>query len=500
MKPRPRKAPVLGIALDGTQPKALYQQICQQLRLAILERRLAPDTRLPSSRMMAAELHCARGTVLAAIDQLVAEGYLVARSASGVTVATTLPDDTPTAPFVDVRASHCPADLPILPERTRALLGRHIPLPTRDIPLAFPVGQPDHSAFPFPLWAKLLEKEWRRPAWHIAGASHPFGDPALREAIASYLGAARGFTCAPEAIVITTGLQQSASLFARIVLEAGETVWIEEPGYPGLREALAMARVRAIPVPIDEYGFSTEKALSLAPEARLALVAPSHHYPLGTVLSLPRRLALLNWAERTKSWVIEDDFDSEYRYAGRPLAPLRVLDRTGRVAYLASFSKLLFQALRLSFLVLPDSLVETTERVMASISTRASLLGQAALARFIADGHLAAHLRRTRLLYAGRQQALIAAARRHLAGQLDVEPDAGGMHLIARPHRSIAADFDDFAVTLAAARKGVQVAPLSHCYAGSAKAQGLLLGYACTPEAEIESAVANLSTVLKHHR
>ncbi len=493
MARRARKAPPLGIVLDTAQPETLHKQIGAQLRRAILERRLAPGTRLPSSRLMAAEMHCARGTVLAAIDQLVAEGYLVARAASGVAVATDLPDDMLVAPSVDRPQRDATPAIPVLPHRTRALLAHPATPAPGDLPLAFPIGQPDRAAFPFPLWAKLLEQEWRRPAWPIAGSPHPFGHPALRQAIASYLGVARGFTCAPEAVVVTTGVQQSVSLFARMVLEAGEIAWVEEPGYPGMHAALAAAQVRAVPVPIDEAGFSPEAGLARAPEARLALVAPSHHFPLGTVLSLQRRLALLSWAERVQGWVIEDDFDGEYRYAGRPLAPLRALDRTGRVAYLGSFSKLLFPSLRLSFLVLPPSLVETTEQLMADVSARASLLGQGALARFIADGHLAAYLRRTRLLYATRQQALLAAAARHLGGVLDVAPDAGGMHLIARP---VAPGFDDEAATKAAAAVGVHVSPLSRCYWGTVKAEGLLLGYAGTPESAIEAAVRALRGVV----
>jgi GntR family transcriptional regulator/MocR family aminotransferase len=490
-----RKAPTLGVALIAGQG-ALHRQIGEQLRRAILERRLAPGTLLPSSRLMAAELNCARGTVLAAVDQLVAEGYLVARAASGVSVATDLPDDMlvaagPGAPF-----GGSAEVLPDLPRRTTALAERAAPV-MRDLPLAFPIGQPDRSAFPFPLWARLLEQEWRRPSWQVAGAPHPFGHPALRQAIASHLGTARGFACAPETVVITAGVHQSVALFARTVLEAGDAAWIEEPGYPGMQTALAMAQVRAVPVAVDEAGFSLDAALAAAAQARLALVAPSHHFPLGTVLSLQRRLALLGWAERRGGWVIEDDFDGEYRYAGRPLAPLRALDRTGRVAYLGSFSKLLFPALRLSYLVLPAALVEATERVMAETSVRASLLGQGALARFIAEGHLAAHLRRTRLLYAARQQVLLDAAARHLDGLLRLAADAGGMHLIARP---LVGGFDDVAATRAAAAGGVHVSPLSRCYAGDEKAQGLILGYAGTPEKAIEPAVRSLRAALAYGR
>ncbi len=493
---RARKAAPLGIVLDSRGPESLHRQIWRQLRAAILERRLAPGLRLPSSRLMAGELACARGTVLAALDQLIAEGYLVTRTGSGVSVAADLPDEMLVPPRSDaLHAKPTPMD-PILPRRTRTLVAREPSLAAGEPPIAFPIGQPDRTAFPFPLWAKLLEQEWRKPAWPIAGAAYPFGHPGLRAAIASYLGEARGFACEPRAVVVTSGVRQSVALFARVALEAGDDVWIEEPGYPGMAAGLAAAQVRAVPVPIDASGFSPDAAIAMAPNARLAVVAPSHQFPLGAVLTLQRRLALLSWAERTQGWIAEDDFDGEYRYSGRPLAPLRALDRSGRVAYLGSFSKLLFPALRLSFLVLPASLVDATERVLLAVSTPAPLLGQGALARFIADGHLAAHLRRTRLLYARRQQTLIAAAERHLAGLLDMTPDPGGMHLVARPHPDFVSGFDDVAGAAAARSAAVEVSPLSPCYGTAPAPHGFLLGYAGVPDNEIEPAVTRLREAL----
>jgi GntR family transcriptional regulator/MocR family aminotransferase len=503
--PRPvRPAAPLGLVLDAAAAEPLHRQIGAQVRRAILERRLAPGQRLPSSRVMASELAVARGTVLAAMDQLVAEGYVVARAASGLSVATDLPDDMLSAPPVAAanpsasKPGSKPAP-PVLSRRARRALGEAPPGVTSPggAPLAFPTGQPDREAFPFALWARLLEREWRRPAWSVAGAPHPFGHPGLRAAIARHLGAARGFACAPEAIVVTNGMRQSLSLLAWLTLDPDDAAWIEEPGYVGTREALAAAGVRAVPVPVDAAGFAVERALALAPRARLAVVAPAHQFPLGTMLGLQRRLELLSWAERHAGWIAEDDFDGEYRYAGRPLAPLRALDRSGRVAYLASFSKLLFPALRLSYVVLPAALVAAAEARMAELTVRASLLGQGALARFIADGHFTAHLRRTRLLYAARQEALLAGLARHLGGRLEANREPGGMHLIARPTAAIAARFDDRAVTAAAARAGLAVAPLSACHAGRRPRHGLILGYAGTPEAAIDPACAALARVVR---
>ncbi|TAJ90817.1 PLP-dependent aminotransferase family protein [Reyranella sp.] len=501
MRPRARKAPPLGIVLDPTRSEPLHRQIGEQLRRAILERRLAPGTKLPSSRLMAKELDCARGTVLLAVDQLIAEGYLVTQAGSGISVAANLPEEMLVSPSVDVPPAGGAADEPILSRRAVELLatGLSPQAPFGDPAIAFPLGQPDREAFPYRLWAKLLEQEWRKPSWQVAGAPHPFGHPGLREAIASYLGIARGFACDPRAVVVTSGLRQSIATLARMVLDTGDAAWIEDPGFRGTREGLAAADVRTVPVPVDASGFSLDAALALAPEARLAVVAPSHQFPLGIVLGLQRRLELLSWAERTRSWIVEDDFDGEYRYSGRPLAPLRALDRSGRVAYLGSFSKLMFPTLRLSFLILPASLVDAAEKIMVGVSPRASLLGQGALARFIAEGHLAAHLRRTRLLYASRQQVLIASAQHHLAGLLEVTPDPAGMHVVARPHAALAPTFDDVSAVASAAAASVSVASLSACYVGAKKEHGLILGYAGTPEVEIERAIARLRSALRGH-
>jgi GntR family transcriptional regulator/MocR family aminotransferase len=498
--PRPtRKAAPLGLVLDPAAAEPLHRQIGEQVRRAILERRLAPGQRLPSSRLMAGELDVARGTVLLAMDQLIAEGYVVAQAASGLSVATDLPDDMLMAPRrpAGPTANDRPASSS-LSRRARTVLRDATPTFGFDeAPLAFPTGQPDREAFPFALWARLLEREWRQPSWTVAGAPHPFGHAGLRAAIAAYLGTARGFTCTPESIVVTNGMRQSLSLLAWLVLDPDEVAWIEEPGYVGTREALALAGVRAAAIPVDEQGFSVERAIAAEPRAKLAVVAPAHQFPLGTMLGLQRRLEILSWAERHEGWIAEDDFDGEYRYTGRPLAPLRALDRSGRVAYLASFSKLLFPSLRLSYVVLPAALVPAAEQRMAMVSARASLLGQGALARFIADGHLATHLRRTRLLYARRQEALLAGIERHLARWLESAPDSAGMHLVARPLAAIASSFDDRTVTAAAADAGIAVSPLSACYAGRRRRHGLILSYAGTPEPEIDLACGALARVLR---
>lgn len=493
MRKAGRAAP-LGLTLDATAAEPLHRQIGAELRRAILERRLAAGTVLPSSRLMAIELACARGTVLLALESLIAEGYIVARPGSGIAVAADLPDEMLASPALTAPERVVRPAGPGLSQRFRV---RSAETTGAGPNAALRIGQPDLDAFPFPLWAKLLEAEWRRPPRDVAGLPHPFGHAGLRSAIADHLGVMRGFRCDPSAVVVTSGIRQGITLLARLLLDPGEEAWMEEPGFPGIRDALAATGVRSIAVPIDDHGFSLERAEAVAPRARLAVVAPGHHFPLGTMLSLPRRLALLGWAERTGGWIVEDDYDGEYRYAGRPLAPLRALDRSGRVAFVGSFSKLLFPALRLSYLVLPQSLAEPAAAAMQAAPGGASLLGQGALARFIAEGHFAAHLRRTRRLYAERQAALIEAVQRHLAGVLEVRADPGGMHLVARPHPDAVADFDEQHAIRAAASVDIAPSRLTSCYAAAPAQAGLLLGYAATPTAAISPAVERLRAVLR---
>ena len=270
--PRPlRKAAPLGLVLDAASHTPLHRQIGEQVRRAILERRLAPGQRLPSSRLMASELEVARGTVLLAMDQLIAEGYVVAQAASGLSVANDLPDEMLTAPRGQIAGppAHDGAATSALSRRARTALRDAMPtFGFEEAPLAFPTGQPDREAFPFALWARLLEREWRQPSWVVASALHPFGHAGLRAAIADYLGAARGFACTPASIVVTTGVRQSLSLLAWLVLDADDAAWIEEPGFVGTREALALAGVRAVPVPVDEQGFAVERAIASASRRR----------------------------------------------------------------------------------------------------------------------------------------------------------------------------------------------------------------------------------------
>lgn len=498
---RRQTAPLISLALDEHSGPPLYRQLYGQVRDAVLTGRLAPGMRLPSSRALADELGCSRNTVVNAFEQLLSEGYLEGQVGSGTYVSSVLPDELLSAAPPDDAAAPVSARPKArgLSRRGRdlAALTRHGREP--DQPFA---RMPDVSEFPFDVWGRILGRIWRHPPRDLLGYGTTAGYAPLREAIVQYLRAVRGLVCTAEQVLITSGGQQALDLVARLLLDAGDAVWIEEPGYPGMRGALTAAGATMHPVPVDEEGLSVAAGRRLAPNARLAAVAPSHQYPLGITMSLARRLELLEWAREADAWILEDDYDSEYRYAGRPLAALQGLDASrhgadGRVIYVGTFSKVLFPSLRLGYLVVPPDLAGAVTQARRSLDDHPSQMAQPALAAFIEDGHFAAHVRRMRRLYAARQQALIAAARGHLSGLLEVAPDEAGLHLVARLTPELAKWMSDGEAAERAAAHGVTVSPLSSFYIGKPKIQGLMLGYAAVPEPEIEPAVARLAAALK---
>ncbi|MHB2206900.1 MocR-like pyridoxine biosynthesis transcription factor PdxR [Methylobacterium sp. CM6257] len=483
----------LSVSLDPASPTPLHAQLRESLRAAILDRRLPRGSRLPASRILAADLGCARGTVVLALEQLTAEGYLTARPGSATRVAATLPDDTvPPSSMVKQPAAAPPPSLSRRGARLVAAPARRY-MAGPGVPDAFALGRPALDAFPYAVWARLLQAEWRRGP---PERSDPRGSPALRGAIAAYLAQARGVACEADDVIVTAGIRQSLRLLAELLLDPGEIALVEEPGFPGIAQALASAGLDPVPVPVGPGGLSVTRAVSAAPGARLAVVTPAHHYPLGHAMSLENRLDLLAWAEAASGWIVEDDYDGAYRYAGRPLAPLRALDRGGRVIYVGSFSKLLLPALGLSYLVLPRGLVAPVNQALAETGPAPHGIGQWALARFIEDGHLAGHLRRTRRLYALRQEALVEAARRHGADMVTMTPMEGGMHLVARPGPRWSPALTDAAAVTALGRAGISAVALSAYHAGSPE-PGLLLGYAAVAEPAIEPAVRRMAEALR---
>ncbi|GIK99582.1 MAG: GntR family transcriptional regulator [Alphaproteobacteria bacterium] len=510
---RPRRldrAPLLSLDLDGALgPDAgppIHRRLYDGLRRAILSGRLAAGARLPSSRALAGELGLSRNTVLAALEQLASEGYVEGRSGSGTYVARALPDPAPDRPSGTPRpgrsapeSARSAGGAPGGPSaRGRLLVAR--PWSARGASAGerrlFAVGLPEIDAFPFELWARLLGRRWRHPPAAMAVGGDPAGHPPLRAAIADHLRRVRAVDCTAEQVIVVSGIRQAVDLTVRLLLDPGDQVWVEEPGYPGIRAVLGAADLRILPLPVDEDGLDVAAGARAAPGARLACIAPSHQYPLGVVMSLKRRLDLLGWARDSGAWVIEDDYDSEFRYAGRPLAAMQGLDRDGRVIYVGSFSKSMFPSLRLGYLVAPPALIDAFLAARATLDDHAPMIAQPALADFLAEGHFAAHLRRMRRLYAARQQALLDAAARHLGGLLRLAPDQAGMHLVAELLPGLARRMDDRGAAAKAHAAGLAAIALSTFYMGPPRRQGLLLGYAAMREEEMDAAVRRLAAAL----
>lgn len=479
---------LLSLEREGETP--LYQQLYAGIRQAILERQLAPAARLPSSRDLAELLGVSRNTVVNAYEQLLAEGYLEARVGAGTYVSPRLPEaflHTRNRPALPAKVS---GNRP-LSELGRAF-ARNAPQGRKQYPV-FPQGVPDTSHFPFADWARLVSRHYRRAPYRLVNyGQEPAGYRPLREAVAEHLRAARAVRCEPEQIVIVGGSQQALYLTGQIVLERGERVWFENPGYPGARNALRVTGATLVPVPVDEEGLDVRAGEAQAPAARLAYVTPSHQFPLGWTMSLPRRFRLLQWAEENDAWILEDDYDSEYRYGGPPLASLQGLDRGGRVIYAGTFSKVLFPGLRLGYVVAPPDLVDAFIVARSLVNLSAPGVPQAVLADFIEEGHFSRHIRRMRSRYKERRDALVAAVEAELGGLLELGPLDAGLHVSAW----LPAGSDAEAIAGAALAREVMVTPLSRLALAPLEREGLVLGFAAATPREIREGVRRLARVI----
>jgi GntR family transcriptional regulator/MocR family aminotransferase len=355
---------------------------------------------------------------------------------------------------------------------------------------AFRLGTPDTSLFPFEEWTRIVSRLWREPPPELLRYGDPAGYAPLREAIAAHAGVARAVRCTPEQVIVVSGSQQALDLAARVLLDPDDTVVMEDPGYLGARAALSAAGARIVPCAVDAEGLDVAQARNVA--ARAVYVTPSHQFPLGVTMGLPRRLALLEWAAERDAWVFEDDYDSEYRYAGRPHAALQGLDADGRVIYIGTFSKVLFPALRVGYLIVPAGLSDAFVAARAIADRHPPTVDQAALAEFIERGLLARHIRRMRGLYAERQALLLELARRQLGGLLDVAPCNTGMHVAGW----LPEDADDVEASRRAAQFGVDAAPLSHYRIAPGSPGALLLGYSAVAPREMAEGVARLARAL----
>ena len=485
------------IMLDGKSALPLYRQIYEAIRHAILSGRLRPTASLPATRQLSQELGVSRMTVINAYDQLFAEGYLEAKTGAGTFVAAHLPEEfLQTSAFE--RREHresSPAREVSFSDYGKTLVRNGTRILRHHSPsslLPFEHGVPGTEEFPFDVWAKIAQRWRKKPPASILSYGDAAGFRPLREAIAEHLASARGVSCRVEQIIITNGTQQALDLIGRIFLSKTTDVYLEDPGYLGARDIFASTGARLVPVPIDGEGFDLQTARKRSRRARLVYVTPSHQFPLGVTMSLARRLKLLEWARDRDAFVVEDDYNSDFRYSGRPLASLQGLDRDGRVIYLGTFSKTIFPALRLGYLVVPANLIEVFTASRALTDLHSPSLEQAVLADFLAERHFARHIRRMRGIYEERQQILVEEARKNLKGELEVAPAEAGMHLIGwLPH-----GIDDRDVARRAAAANLQIAPLSAYCLDQKLRGGLLLGYTAFNDRLIRQGVKKLARVL----
>lgn len=480
------------VVLDRRAGLPLHLQLYEGVREDILEGRLSAGVKLPSTRALSSELGVSRNTVMNAFVQLLAEGYLEGRVGSGTYVSRSLPDDLLRARSSSAAGHVRGPEGDGISKRGEALAAAWTIAP-RDhgASRAFRPCVPALDAFPFEDWERLARRPWRRRSEELLDYGHPAGYRPLREAIADYLGASRAVRCSWEQVIVVSGSQQGLDLVARLLLDPGDAAWIEDPGYAGARAALAGAGARLVPVPVDGEGLDVAAGERAEPGARLVCVTPSHQYPSGVGMSLPRRLRLLEWAERAGARVVEDDYDSEYRYSGRPLEALQGLDRSagGRVIYVGTFSKVLFPALRLGYLVVPENLADAFHAARALSDRCSPVVEQSVLADFLVEGYFSRHMRRMRILYAERQATLVEAAGRELAGMLEVRPSEAGMHLVGR----LPEGTDDRTAARRAERLGVEAPALSAHAMGPLPSGGLLLGYTAVNTKEIRKGVGRLS-------
>ncbi len=474
-------AALLAIALDKTLRQPMFEQLAQNLRQLILAKKIPAGAKIPSSRQLAGELSVSRVTIVTAFDQLIAEGYLQGRRGAGVFVVNDLPEEISQISVTEMPKS-CP---PQMPPMLRP----------------FQPTSPDMRLFPHKEWAKLFQRLWANPKDDLLADIDVMGFWPLRQQIAGHLSQWRGINCSPDQIIITSGATEAMQMIAGALLTKSDVVGREDPGYGLFDQVFGRNGIKVQPLKVDQYGLTVE-ALQNAPiSPRCIITTPSRQYPLGFTMPLARRLQLLNWAAQSNSYIIEDDYDSEYRYTGQPLPALMSLEHQGdhaRVIYMGSFSKVFSKSLRLGYLVAPIKITQKLSMELAKTGPSAAFISQPVLAAFMASGAFASHIRKMRRTYALRQKGFIAAANKHLNGLIVFEAAQGGMHLVGYPSKQLSDTLSDVEVCALADQVGVTFLPLSKSFSSDEKMQGIIAGYAGFSLDEIDNAFKRLGEHFRH--
>ncbi len=484
--------PFVNIQLDNSSSVPLYTQLYNVIRASILSGRLKCGLKLPGTRTLAEEFNVSRNTIILAFEQLIAEGYIKGKAGAGTYVADDIPDkllkeadqqDSSKYHLVDSKSKKVPAQT--------SSLQRSMP-ENNFVP--FQHGIPSVKDFPFELWLKTFNKAVRSFPPHQLAKIDGTGYKLLKEEIALYLQTYRAVNCTPEQIFLVNGSQQGLYLISKILMKENDKVLLEDPFYFGVRGAIRSAKVNIVPVPVDDEGVRIEYAIKHSPDANFIYVTPSHQYPLGTTMSIARRLKLLEFAGENNLWIIEDDYDGEFRYEGNPLPSLQGMDKTGKVIYVGTFSKVLFPGLRLGYLVLPSiDLVDAFVAERCVIDRQSPVLDQIALAEFMKDGHFTRHIRKMRMLYKERQEFLINEIKKELDGLIKVQPSSAGMHILAW----LPEHLDDKEVAKALNCSSLTTRALSDCILKYKRKPALILGYTAFNKEEIRWGVNILRDTLR---
>jgi GntR family transcriptional regulator/MocR family aminotransferase len=471
----------------------IYRWLYEALRREILEGRLEPGFRLPGTRDLATQYRISRGTIVNAFEQLKSEGYLHGSIGSGSYVSKVLPDD-----LLRVAGHRGATRLQQRKKRRRiSSYARQVSeFPVFEIrpSRAFRANLPALNLFPTTVWTQITARRLRRASLNLLLGCSAMGHRPLRDAISEYLRTSRGVQCVSDQVVIVSGVQEALDVAARLFVNPGDRVCMENPGYIGAARVFESLGAKIATAPVDDEGMEL-RAASLR-DTRLVYITPAHQFPLGTTMSLARRLALLEWARKSDTIILEDDYDSEFRYSGRPVPSLQGLDRAGQVLFAGSFSKVLFPSLRLGYLVIPDDLIDRVEAMRSVTSRHPPLLEQAVLCDFIVEGHFGRHLRRMRQIYSERLSVLMENARQKLAGLLEFSNIEAGLQTVGWLRGGI----DDKSAAKAAASRNVEVVPLSVYHRGPMRRQGLQLGFAAVDATEIRRGVEELTVALERAR
>jgi GntR family transcriptional regulator / MocR family aminotransferase len=479
------------ITIDRKAAKALHQQIYEAYRKAVVDGRLHPGQRILSTRALASELGISRFPVLNAYAQLLAEGYFESRVGAGTVASSSIPDEVMSSVPTSTRFSGTRSGPRPFARRSSILSG------VKSSPWlrgsgAFTVGQVASDEFPLQVWRKLVARRSRDMDASSFHYGEQMGSKALRETIATYLRTARSVQCEAAQIMIVSGSQQALEISALCLLDPGSRVWVEEPGYQFARDAFALTGCDLVPVPVDEEGLDVAAGIERCRKARAVFVTPSHQFPLGVTMSASRRLQLLDWAQSSGAWIIEDDYDSEYRFESSPIASLQGLDTDGRVIYIGTFSKVLFPSLRLGYVVIPPDLIERFLTLRRATDLGPPGFYQEVVANFIDEGHFARHIRRMRVLYRERRSALVDSLSNEFGPMVEVLGGEAGMHLtVTLPHK-----IRDLEIAELAARQNLWIWPLSPSYLGEASRSGFILGFGSTTAEDIPRAVRKLRKLL----